>query len=127
MGRSAPPSRPIARACADGSRAWHEPEEGGLDRQSAAGAVEGAAAGVHRGSVLEAVRSQAAGGRHVDRAARRGAVATQGRAQGGEGDAPRRRRPGGTRGPPQVSTTRRSAIYGPEPWLTVGGAVWSHW
>jgi hypothetical protein len=26
-----------------------------------------------------------------------------------------------------VSTTRRSAIYGPEPWLTVGGAVWSHW
>jgi hypothetical protein len=26
-----------------------------------------------------------------------------------------------------VSTTGRSAIYGPEPWLTVGGAVWSHW
>jgi hypothetical protein len=26
-----------------------------------------------------------------------------------------------------VSTSRRSAICGPEPWLTVGGAAWSHW
>ncbi len=26
-----------------------------------------------------------------------------------------------------MSTTGRSAIYGPEPWLTAGGAVWSHW
>src|SRR5438876_10023357 len=62
-------SPPVTCACSDGPGARPEPAEARQARQPPARTVEGAASGVHREALREALRSLQAGARPADRGA----------------------------------------------------------
>src|SRR5258708_23085162 len=82
QGARATPAFSCTRA--DGAGTWDEPKEARQARQPRPGALEGAAAAVHRAPLLQELRPGAARDHHIDRGAGSGAACKEGGAQGSE-------------------------------------------